>query len=217
MKESKLSDVPALRALLLKENELNNYVFKTQKSEINTSEIYDVGMVLGCSIKYIMDKRIEAAATLYNSGVIKKILVTGGIGKFSVHTSETEASYMKRMLLKENIPSEDIIVEDKSVNTLENIDNSVSMIVSEYGISARVVLITSDFHSKRSKALIEKKCPCDVYSYGVSDGIHDINKWNHTNIKAKKLVRTEAFLLSKYTQMGLINDENIDNINYGCR
>ena len=62
------------------------------------------------------------AAELYHQGIAPKILFTGGLGRNTVGLlPESEADRFARVAMECGVPAEDIIREDKSTNTAENI------------------------------------------------------------------------------------------------
>ena len=62
------------------------------------------------------------AAELYHQGIAPKILFTGGLGRNTEGLlPEPEASRFARVAMECGVPREDIILEDKSRNTAENI------------------------------------------------------------------------------------------------
>lgn len=195
---------------------VSKYVFKTKRIEIEPDKKYDIALVLGCSIKEVMMKRIEDAFKLYESGIIKKIYLTGGIGFLSKNREESEANVMKRYLLSKGVPEEDIVVEDKSRDTYENMKNSLDLIKGEVGEDGTIILVTSDFHQKRAKGMLEKMTPCSIYSYGVEDGKHDFSNW-FKSPTAVKMIRIEAFLLYWYAKKGIIDNLSVDNIDNNVR
>ncbi|MBL0884042.1 MAG: YdcF family protein [Chitinophagaceae bacterium] len=98
--------------------------------------------------------RFIQTATLYHTGKIKKILVTGGSGSV-LHTYKPEAVFLKEMLLKNKIPEKDIIVEPDSRNTYENAIFS-KRILDSLKINTPSLLITSALHMRRSEAVFKK-------------------------------------------------------------
>jgi uncharacterized SAM-binding protein YcdF (DUF218 family) len=90
--------------------------------------------------------RIWYAARLYHRGVARRIIVSGGSfveQRGGPATNEAEA--MRRFLVDLGVPSEAIVSEGNSLNTLENIRNVRQMVGD-----ARVALITSAFHMPRA-------------------------------------------------------------------
>lgn len=171
---------------------INKRVFPKEKTNIDLNKQYDIGLVLGCKNYDIMFKRVEEVINLYNSKTIKKIFLSGGIGLFSKNRKRSEASSMKEYLIERNIPEEDIVLEDKSRTTVENMKNTVKNINNE-----SIVVITSLFHSKRSYSILKKLTNNQIYYYGVSDSLCDIDNW-FTNKVGKKFVKMEYHLLKKY-------------------
>ena len=93
--------------------------------------------------------RVWYAAQLYHRGLARRIIVSGGslLAKNSgPATSEAEA--MRRFLVDLGVPSEAVVSEGTSMNTLQNIRN-VRQMVGE----ARVALVTSAFHMPRALKL----------------------------------------------------------------
>ena len=63
------------------------------------------------------------AAELYHQGYAPKIMFTGGLGRNTTRLfTEPEAVRFARVAMECGVPEEDIILEDKSTNTKENID-----------------------------------------------------------------------------------------------
>ena len=209
---AKLSDKSILTAPFQNVDDINNYVFKTKRIEIESSENYDVALVLGCSIKEIMMLRALEAKMLYSRGVVKSVFLTGGVGFLSKNRDESEANIMKEYMLSRGVSKDDIFTEDNSRDTFENMKNSVAEIENICGKKGKIILVTSDFHEKRSKGILEKMTDCPIYSYGVLDGVHDIGCWDTSTMSAEKMIRKEAFLLSWYTHKGIIDDQEVTNV-----
>ena len=63
------------------------------------------------------------AAELYHQGYAPKIMFTGGLGRNTTHLfTEPEAVRFAKVAMECGVPECDIILEDKSTNTKENID-----------------------------------------------------------------------------------------------
>lgn len=68
------------------------------------------------------DNIARRAAQLYHQGLAPKILFTGGLGRNTVGLlPESEAARFARVAMECGVPEVDIIKEDKSTNTAENI------------------------------------------------------------------------------------------------
>ena len=125
---------------------------------------YDVGIVLGGISNY--DKRTKAhnfnenadrlmdTEQLYHKGIIKKIMLSGGNGLlFNDGYIESEA--MRDYLLANKIPIADIIIENRSRNTIENAMNSAEILKERYN-EGSFLLITSANHMKRAQLCFNK-------------------------------------------------------------
>ena len=68
------------------------------------------------------DNIARRAAELYHQGLAPKVLFTGGLGRNTLGLlPETEADRFARVAMEWGVPECDIIKEDKSTNTAENI------------------------------------------------------------------------------------------------
>lgn len=107
--------------------------------------------------------RFIQANKLYQQGIIKKIIISGG----RIYTDQPkEATFIKQQLLDGGVPDHDIIVEDASRNTVENASYT-KRIVDSLQLKGPLVLITSATHIPRAKRVFESKkiqvipFPCD--------------------------------------------------------
>jgi len=226
-----LKDVNPVRSLFLNDEEITKYIFMTKRLNFDPSENYDVGMVLGCSIYEIMHRRCEDALKLYEQGIIKQLVLSGGIGYISKEREESEASYMKRFMLEHGVDEKYIVSESKSSDTAQNMKNSIEFVERECGNNGKVIVITSDFHQKRAYGLlIQLICnriklaekgkintssllkPENVFSAGVNDGKYDFDKWYLLPKSDRGLIKTEVFMDSLYALTGKIPNFKITDI-----
>ena len=124
---------------------------------------YDVGVLLGGFSKSTQHgalavnergDRLIQTIHLFKTGVIKKILVSGGSGKL-IGNESIEADYVSKYLKQIGIPDSSIIVENRSKNTIENARYSAELI-REYKPGAKILVITSAWHIPRSKMIFNK-------------------------------------------------------------
>ena len=141
-----------------------------------------------------MKHRADTAINLYKKGIIGKLCLTGGVGFLSKNRDESEASVMKRYMLEQGVSEGSIIVEDESRSTFENMKNSLKFIEKECGTDGKIVIITSNFHTKRAKGMLRKMTLCDIYSYGVLDGKHDIDNFANS-FATRRVIMQEAVSL----------------------
>lgn len=74
----------------------------------------------------------KRAAELYHQGYAPKILFTGGLGRNTAGLmTEPEAVKFAKTAVACNVPEKDILIEDKSTNTKENIEFTRDLLVRE--------------------------------------------------------------------------------------
>ena len=93
------------------------------------------------------------AAQLYHQGLAPKILFTGGLGRNTEGLlPEPEAVRFARVAMECGVPAEDILLEDKSSNTKENIEFT-RQLLQESGIPTNHILgVHQPFMERRIKA-----------------------------------------------------------------
>ena len=93
------------------------------------------------------------AAQLYLEGIAPKILFTGGLGRNTEGLfPEPEAVRFARVAMECGVPAEDILIEDKSTNTKENIEFT-RCLLEERGIPHdRILGVHQPFMERRIKA-----------------------------------------------------------------
>jgi uncharacterized SAM-binding protein YcdF (DUF218 family) len=140
-------------------------IWEIPATPIDNVAQYDIGIVLtGISSqpqaprdRVYLDKgsdRVLHTLQLYRLGKIKKILISGGSGRLFGDTI-SEASELAKIFLLCGIPSSDILIEDKSVNTRENAILSMKF-MEENNIHGKPLLITSAFHMRRASLCFKK-------------------------------------------------------------
>ncbi len=127
----------------------------------------DVIIVLGCTVwgeepSPKLEKRIQKAFELYESGYARKVIATGsrGYGE-QIH----EAAVIKKRLIEMGVPESDILEEKDSTNTLENLKYA-NHLIKIHGYKSAIV-VTNYFHIYRS-GMIAKDLKMDI-SFGKAD------------------------------------------------
>lgn len=172
------------------------------------------GIVFGNSM--LIKERVNTAYDAYKSGRIKKVIFSGGSNGVSNQNNDTvaEAVKMRELAIKLGIKEEDILIDDKSNNSFENVKNSFDLIKNKN--IAEVAIITSEFHLKRCYAIIKKSYPnIDVIMIHSKDGFSDRDNWflsdNSWN-SGRSLATYEANILIKYAKENKIIDLDIKDI-----
>jgi uncharacterized SAM-binding protein YcdF (DUF218 family) len=137
--------------------------WQPEQVELPSGRVYEAGIVLGGMAGYDKYKRghfgdasdrFIQTANLYHRGIIKHILITGGVGSL-VQDDPPEATFLKTAFLDNGIPDSVIIIESRSRNTYENAIYSKELIDSMH-LRPPFVLITSAQHMKRSEHVFRK-------------------------------------------------------------
>lgn len=136
--------------------------------------VYDAGIVLGGSASFdkfgrgyfnaASDRFIETCI-LYKTKKIKKIIISGGSNGIN---QPKDADFQFKKMIEIGVPSNDIIVENASVNTFENATFSKAKLDSLH-LKPPFVLITSAMHIPRAQKVFIKAgipvipFPCNYY------------------------------------------------------
>jgi len=113
----------------------------------------DAAVVLGAAVwsqnvSPVFRERINHAVDLYRKGKVRKLIFTGGQGNSN---EPTEAAAASSYAQANGIPIQDILVEQKSHTTFENIVNAKQLADAN---SLKTVLIVSDpMHMKRAMTM----------------------------------------------------------------
>lgn len=116
----------------------------------------DVAVVLGNKVNEdgtLSDRlaaRMDQSIILYTSGRVKKILVSGGLGK----EGYWEGNKMEEYLVKKNIPKKDIIVDNNGNNTELTVKNAIRICDSLH--FKKVISVSQYYHQTRIKKLFKK-------------------------------------------------------------
>ena len=113
----------------------------------------DAAVVLGAAVlrtepSPVFAERLRHAAELYKAGAVKKIVVSGGLAqgdKFS------EAAAGRDWLVGQGVPSGDVLLEDQSHTTFQNLEN-VKPILAANGLT-RVLIVSDPLHMKRAMTI----------------------------------------------------------------
>ncbi len=106
--------------------------------------------------------RFIQGVRLLETGKVKRILITGGNGNL-IPGNYREGTWTKGQLKDLNIPDSSILIESNSRNTIENADFSKKILLANH-VQPPYLLVTSDFHMRRSM-MIFKKHGLDVVAY----------------------------------------------------
>lgn len=124
---------------------------------IDRGEKADIAVVLGSKVNEDgtlserLKKRLECGLNLYKSGRIKKIIVSGGLGKEGYY----EGDKMKDFLLENGVASDLIIVDNIGNNTIATVNNTIK--IKDSLKLESIIVVSQYFHLTRTKMLFRKK------------------------------------------------------------
>lgn len=123
----------------------------------------DAAVVLGAAVwgdkpSPVFEERINHGIWLYKNGYVDKIIFTGGKGESNEFS---ESSIAKNYAIENSIPAKDILIEEKSTITQDNILYA-TQIVNENNYS-KVIIVSDPLHMKRAM-LMAKDYGLEAYS-----------------------------------------------------
>ncbi|NPV89164.1 MAG: YdcF family protein [Firmicutes bacterium] len=139
----------------------------------NTHEPSDADYLLvlgaglwGDQMPRLLSDRVETARLYLLAHPSARVIVSGGQGRGE---TITEAEAMKRYLVRNGIPESRIIKEERSTSTFENLKNTREILAQNQAGSARIAIVSSDYHIFRSLMLARRLgmnaggIPCPTY------------------------------------------------------
>lgn len=134
---------------------LFSYNYKDDyKILVENKKTVDAGTVLGAAVwggnrpSPVLRERINKGYELYSYGIIKYIILTGGGSPGEM----TEAEVSKKELLKKGVNERNIIIENKSNSTLEQILYLNNNLYKKNNWK-EIVIISDNFHLLRTKQI----------------------------------------------------------------
>lgn len=149
----------------------------------------DLALVFGTRHWEAINKVFE----LYRDELIPSILISGGINRV---TGENEALEMSNELIQLGVKKEDIILEDQSTNSLENVLFSKQVISEKISFDEikKIIAIVKHYHSRRALMTLKKHFPktielipvtYEIYGFTMDDWFNNeigrekvMNEWN---------------------------------------
>jgi uncharacterized SAM-binding protein YcdF (DUF218 family) len=134
-------------------------VFLGIYGNIGTAEYdEDVVIVLGAGIQkeqpgVVLAGRLDKAAEYHKKNPRAVIVVCGGIG---VGETVAEAEVMKRYLTGKGVPEGQILLEERSATTYENLKFAKEILDGHFSREYSAVVITSDFHIFRASRIAKR-------------------------------------------------------------
>jgi uncharacterized SAM-binding protein YcdF (DUF218 family) len=168
----------------------------------------DLAFVFGTHL--CLRQSVEKAVELYNKGLIPKIVFTGGVNAVS---KKIESKEMKNLALMLGVKEQDIITEDKSTNTMENVTFALPIIDKEIGLAniKKITVVVKDFHSRRAVMTLKKYLTEHIKilsaPYESDDHRYSKEVWHETEIGREK-INEEIDKIRLYLEKGHLAELN---------
>lgn len=176
----------------------------------DTGESVDCIIVLG-SIK-ATKYRVPMAVNAYHAGRAKKIMLCGGALRDFQEGKSSEAEHMYERALELGVPKEDIILENTSQNTVENMLCALLELQRTFWLNrvSKVLLVTTTYHMRRSLALARYLFPehIEIIPCSADDENTRRDNWMNT-LKGIERAKGEALNIIRCVNNGVIPDFEI--------
>jgi len=159
------------------------------------------------AIQYRLPKALE----LYNQGRASKILFSGGV-KWE-GSDFPEAIAMKNAAVALGVSKQDILIEDTSLHTLENVLASLLVLDREFHLYKidRLLIVSTSYHMRRLHLTLKTYMP-NWIKYTLcpaEDNNTGKDNWFLSEI-GRKRVQDEAAKVIKYVKQGALLDEKVN-------
>ena len=126
------------------------------------SQLVDLLFIFGTST--IDNEILESVARDYQKSRFPKVMVTGLSGRLYSETGKPVARIMRDELIAHGVPSEVILVQDRSTNTLEDVAFSLD-VLEKHSISPdSIAFLCKAHHSGRCLRTLRKFFPSQILS-----------------------------------------------------
>jgi len=176
----------------------------------DTGENADCIIVLG-SIK-AAKYRVPVAVEAYKAGRASKIMLCGGKLRDFSDGKYSEAEHMRQAALALGIAEEDIVLENSSQNTVENILFTLIELQRTFWLNKvrRVLLVTTAYHMRRSLAIARYLFPdhIEIIPCPANDTSTRRDNWMNTPVGIER-AKGEAMNIVRCVANGVIPDFEI--------
>ena len=176
----------------------------------DTGENVDCILVLG-SVK-AAQYRVPVAVEAYKAGRARKMMLCGGKVRAFPDGNYSEAEHMHRAALELGVSEEDIIIENSSMNTVENILFALVKLQRTFSLNKvrKVLLVTTAYHMRRSLAIARYLFPphIAIIPCPANDNHTRRDNWMRTPVGIER-AKNEATKIIDYVINGVIPDFEI--------
>ena len=156
--------------------------------------------------------RVPVAVSAYKAGRAEKMILCGGVLRSFPEGACTEAEYMRKTALGLGVPEGNIIIENSSQNTVENILCARSELELYFGLGniRSLLLVTTAYHMRRSLMIAKNLFPPHIRVLPCPANDTNTRRENWMNTTEGILrAKGEAMNLVRYIVNGVIPDFEI--------
>jgi len=158
-----------------------------------------------------VEYRLPKAVELYKKGRAKKIFFSGGV--IWEGSNLSEADLLKQKALELGVPEEDILIENLSQHTKENVLASLLVLDRAFYLHniKRIIVVTTSFHMRRFYLTLKTFMPNWIeYSLcPVNDQTTKEDNW-FMYLHGRKRVENESRKIIQYVKESVIADDYVN-------
>ena len=163
-------------------------------AQVDEARPVDVAIVLGAATRReqpspVFRERINHAIDLYQRGVVKAIILTGGIGD---GRQIADSVIAKDYALENGIPEEAIFVETISHDTIENLNQA--MLIMEQQSFTSALIVSDPLHMYRAMQIADD-LGIDAYSSPTTTSRYD-SAWTQAIFLFREIIQSMYYSLS---------------------
>jgi vancomycin permeability regulator SanA len=163
----------------------------------------DLAMVFADADEVGMIRRTKRGVALYRQEYVPRLLVTGG-GVLA--RKDPEAKRMAQISCDLGVPAKDLLVEDQSANTFDNVRFSLQLLKDRelLDVLGVILLVSAEWHMRRVLLTMKKYFPATIrlVCCPTLEGFNRDN-WTESD-EGRRSVMNEAELLAAFQMTGAL-------------
>lgn len=148
------------------------------------------------------------AADLLTRRVAPLAVLTGGVNRAS---GQVEAREHYRLMHELGIPAEQLIVEDRSTNTLENVTMAWPLLRERCAEVTSVLAVAKWMHSRRVLMTLKRNWPSGIRYYARTYAPNGVGRENWLDTPAASTVWHNWDCIPRYVAAGHLSEITLDN------
>ena len=176
---------------------LQIYTYSDNVANVQADAAIVLGAALwGKDLSPVFRERVNHAIHLYRSRKVRKIIFTGGQGS---QNEPTESAAARRYAIENGVAIEDILIEEKSHNTYENLLYA-KQVADAHGLK-KVLIVSDPLHMKRA-VVMAKDRGLDAYPSPTAS-----TRYQSTGSQLQLLMHETYYYIGYLIRRPLLNSE----------